>query len=109
MVAPALPSVAIQQHDRRFFLTRMRAKDLVTISYASVRGRDEEKGAVQRLLNPRRIDSIKDFTLAGGDYPNCIILNWVGRGSKLRFATGKLTIPLQDRAAQIIDGQHRVE
>jgi DNA sulfur modification protein DndB len=109
MAASSFNAVPITQGDRTFFLTKMRAKDLVQISYASVRGRDDEEGAVQRILNPRRIDSIKDFTLAGGDYPNCIILNWVGGAAKLRHKGGKLHIPLVDRAAQIIDGQHRVE
>lgn len=85
------------------------ARDLVQISYASVRNRDKEEGAVQRILNPRRIDSVKDFTLKGGDYPNCIILNWVDTHDKLKITGNKITVPLKDRAAQIIDGQHRVE
>ena len=74
-----------------------------------MRNRDDEEGAVQRLLNPRRIDSIKDFTLKGGDYPNCIILNWVDDKSSLQIKSGKLIVPIKDRVAQIIDGQHRVE
>ena len=85
------------------------ARDLVQISYASVRNRDDEEGAVQRLLNPRRIDSIKDFTLKGGDYPNCIVLNWVDKSHSLIIKAGKLIVPVKDRVAQIIDGQHRVE
>lgn len=103
------PAVTINQNKRKFFLTMLSAKDLVRISYASVRNRDDEEGAIQRLLNPRRIDSVKDFTLKGGDYPNCIILNWVDTVDKLKFSGTKLTIPLKDRASQIIDGQHRVE
>lgn len=109
MASRVFASVPIIQHQRQFYLTKMLARDLVLISYASVRGRDKEEGAVQRLLNPRRIDSIKDFTLAGGDYPNCIILNWVNEDSPIRIRSTKLTIPLKNRSAQIIDGQHRVE
>lgn len=85
------------------------ARELVQISYASVRNRDDEEGAVQRLLNPRRIDSIKDFTVKGGDYPNCIILNWVDEKDSLTMKAGKLLVPIKNRVAQIIDGQHRVE
>jgi len=70
---------------------------------------DREEGAVQRLLNPRRIESIKDFTINGGDYPNCIVLNWVDKTSRLKYAKGLLAVPIKDRMAQIIDGQHRVE
>lgn len=103
------PVVTVSQNNRQFFLTVLAARDLVQISYASVRNRDSEEGAVQRLLNPRRIDSIKDFTIKGGDYPNCIILNWVNATEKLKVSGGKIVIPLIDRSAQIIDGQHRVE
>jgi DNA sulfur modification protein DndB len=101
--------VVVSQNRREFFLTKLTAKDLVQISYASVRNKDTEVGAVQRLLNPRRIDSLKDFTIKGGDYPNCIILNWVDRKNKLRIQKGTLSVPISDRVAQIIDGQHRVE
>ena len=87
----------------------LRARDLIQISYASVRNRDQEEGAVQRLLNPRRIDSIKEFTLNGGDYPNCIVLNWVDTKDTLTVAKGLISVPIRDRVAQIIDGQHRVE
>jgi DNA sulfur modification protein DndB len=103
------PVVIISQNNRQFYLTMMCARDLVQISYASVRNRDDEEGAVQRLLSPRRIDSIKDFTINGGDYPNCIILNWVDDDHSLKVSNGTITIPVVDRAAQIIDGQHRVE
>ena len=101
--------VVVTQNARKFYLTMMRARDLIQISYASVRNRDVEEGAVQRLLNPRRIDSIKEFTLNGGDYPNCIVLNWVDVKNKLAVANKSITVPIRDRIAQIIDGQHRVE
>lgn len=103
------PVVVVSQNSRKFFLTMLRARDLVQISYASVRNRDAEEGAVQRLLNPRRIDSIKEFTVSGGDYPNCIILNWVDTKQVLSFKRGTIVVPIKDRVAQIIDGQHRVE
>ena len=103
------PVVVVSQNNRQFFLTMLRARDLVQISYASVRNRDAEEGAVQRLLNPRRIDSIKEFTINGGDYPNCIILNWVDGKQKLALNKGMIIVPIRDRVAQIIDGQHRVE
>jgi DNA sulfur modification protein DndB len=102
-------AVAVTQNNRTFWLTKLAARDLVNISYASVRNRDQEEGAVQRLLNPRRIDSLKDFTIRGGDYPNCIILNWVDTTRLLSFKKGVIGVPIISRVAQIIDGQHRVE
>ena len=102
-------AIEVAQNKRRFYLTRLQASDLTEISYASVRGRDEEEGAVQRVLNPRRIASLKEFTLAGGDYPNSIVLNWIDSANKLTFKAGKLSFGVSPRSAQIIDGQHRVE
>lgn len=43
----------------------LQVKDLVKISYVAVRGRDEEEGAVQRVLNRKRIASIKQYILDG--------------------------------------------
>lgn len=87
----------------------MSARVLVAISYAAVRRVDPEEGAVQRLLNTSRISSLKEFIVNGGDYPNCIILNWSDKTAHLKVADNKLSFELKERLAQIIDGQHRVE
>ena len=63
---------------------------------------------MQRILNPRRISQLKEFALAGGQYPNNIILNWVNKSKPLKAEDGKITIPSVERSAQIIDGQHRI-
>jgi DGQHR domain-containing protein len=102
------PFIELKQHDRVFLVTRLPAGLLSRISYASVRRVDQEEGAVQRVLNTRRIAAIKDFTLAGGDYPNSIVLNWVSRISPLLRNGNMLTVPDVARSAQLIDGQHRV-
>jgi DNA sulfur modification protein DndB len=99
--------IEVQQHDREFLLSSLPAGILTKISYASVRGHDDEPGAVQRFLNSRRISAIKDFTLGGGSYPNVVVLNWVN-DTPLERNSGYLTVPMIPRAAQLIDGQHRV-
>ena len=43
----------------------MRISDLLHIHYVAVRGVDDEEGAVQRILNKRRIKSIKEYVLDG--------------------------------------------
>lgn len=73
-----------------------------------MRGRDTEVGAIQRVLNTSRITGIKAFTLAGGDYPNAIVLNWVSTKNKLKRLTKEISFTDEDDSAQIIDGQHRV-
>jgi len=100
--------IEVRKGARRFLLTRLSASVITQISYAAVRGRSKEEGAIQRVLNPSRIGGIKDFTLAGGDYPNAIVLNWVNDTNKIVRASGKITFTDEPDSAQIIDGQHRV-
>jgi DGQHR domain-containing protein len=85
-------------------------RPLAKISYVSRRGIDEEQGAIQRVLNKRRINGIRDFLLNGGFFPNNIILN-VKSEANLSFDENENEISFlaNSRIAQIIDGQHRVE
>ncbi|MCA1939484.1 MAG: DGQHR domain-containing protein [Caenispirillum bisanense] len=108
MVDEFFPYVEISQHDKSFFLSRLNVRTLVKIAYASVRGVDSEPGAVQRVLNVRRISGIKDFTIAGGHYPASIVLNWVNKDQPIQATESGLSIPEVERSAQLIDGQHRV-
>src|SRR3989338_6278105 len=101
-------AIDIRQGNRRFFITKLPAQSVCAISYAAIRNVDEEEGSVQRLLNSRRVASIKDFTLEGGDFPNCIILNWVSKENPILHSSGSISFSEQPRSAQIIDGQHRV-
>ncbi len=100
--------VKVTQEKRSFFLTTMKASALARISYVSIRGKDSEEGAVQRTLNPMRINSLKDYALAGGDYAASIVLNWVNKKSSVSIKEGKQLLPIEANSAQIIDGQHRV-
>lgn len=102
------PHISITQGDRSFWLTKISAKDIVHISYVARRGETTEVGAVQRFLSPKRISKISEFALQGGDFPSCIILNWVNRDYPIKATTKSLTIPRRRQSAQIIDGQHRV-
>ena len=52
----------------------MKAKDLLPIQYVAVRGDSTEQGAVQRVLNKRRINDIKDFVLQGNSFVNSFVL-----------------------------------
>lgn len=101
-------AVAITQSHRTFFLTKMTAAKLTRISYASIRRQSDEEGAVQRILNTRRIANLKAFALNGGDYPGTVILNWVNDAHPIKSEGGKLLVPSVERSAQIIDGQHRI-
>ncbi|SUU53972.1 DGQHR domain-containing protein [Actinobacillus pleuropneumoniae] len=88
----------------------MTAKDLVHLHYVAVRGVDKEDGAVQRTLNTRRINDIKKFILEGHTFFNSFILNWTDKNFIPEINTKELTlsIPIINRGAQVIDGQHRI-
>jgi len=82
--------------------------DLIEITYVAVRGKSSEEGAVQRVLNRRRISQIRDFILDGNEFVNTFILNWTDSDNLPKIKKDTINIPLQGRRAQIIDGQHRI-
>lgn len=101
--------VEVKQGRSKFYLTKLQAGALAEISYASIRGKDSEEGAVQRILNTRRINSIADFAEKVGHFPSSIVLNWVNKTHPIKVNGASLSIPIAPRSAQLIDGQHRVE
>lgn len=104
----SMPFIPVKQMKRTFYLARITAKVLTDISYAAVWRIDEEEGAVQRVLDPKRISDVKQFVLKGGDYASGIILNWVSTENPLSEKNGELSFEVGARLAQLVDGQHRV-
>jgi DNA sulfur modification protein DndB len=102
------PFLSARQFNREFLLTTLPARLVAAVTYASVRGKDKEEGAIQRVLNTSRISGIKDFTLAGGDFPNAFVLNWVSQENILIKNGNIISFDDMTRSAQIIDGQHRI-
>jgi DGQHR domain-containing protein len=102
----SVEAIQLTQNDTTFYIGKINAAVLTRIAYASIRGIDQEDGAVQRILNTRRISSIKDYVLSVGHFPSSIILNW--KKDKISFSNGKITFVDEARTAQLIDGQHRV-
>lgn len=86
----------------------MKVRDLLQIQYVAPRGVSTEQGAVQRILNKKRITQIKDFVLLGNTFVNTFILNWTDSENLPKIKKDTLNIPLQGRRAQILDGQHRI-
>lgn len=91
------------------FTFPMKVKELVQLSYVAVRGRDKEEGAVQRVLNRSRISSIKQYILDGNMFVNTFVINWTDKGVTPIFLDNTVSFPLIYSAAQLIDGQHRLE
>lgn len=86
----------------------MTVSDLANISYVAVRGKDDEEGAVQRVLNKQRIASIKRYVLDGNMFVNTFVLNWTNTKDMPIVSENSITLPLVYSSAQLIDGQHRL-
>lgn len=86
----------------------MKVKDVVSIYYVAVRGVDKEEGAVQRVLNIRRINDIKEFILGGRTFFNSFILNWTEVNFQPEIQEEVISLPISVSSAQVIDGQHRI-
>lgn len=86
----------------------MKVRDVITIYYVAVRGVDSEEGAVQRVLNRRRISDIKEFILNGHTFFNSFIFNWTDKNYKPEMKDGDICIPIVNSSVQVIDGQHRI-
>lgn len=86
----------------------MKAKDLLPIQYVAIRGGSTEQGAVQRVLNKRRINDIRDFVLQGNSFVNSFILNWTDNINPPKIKKEGIVLPLQGRRVQMLDGQHRI-
>lgn len=102
------PYQPVTQKRKSFLTTTMTLGTLAKISYAAIRGQSNEEGAVQRVLNIKRISSIRDFTLSEGDYPGSVILNWVSKENPLIKEGGFIKFNDVEYSAQLIDGQHRM-
>lgn len=87
----------------------MTVKDLANISYVAVRGKDTEEGAVQRVLNRQRIMSIKNYVLDDNLFVNTFVINWTYTKSLPLITEAEIELPIIYGAAQLIDGQHRLE
>ena len=95
-------------HEKEIYTFSMKIKDLLSIYYVAARGVSTEQGAVQRILNKRRIDDIKNFILEGNLFVNTFIINWTDNTDEPKIKKETLNIPLDGRRAQVLDGQHRI-
>lgn len=102
--------ITIDVQGEHLYTFSLKVKDLITISYVAVRGRDNEEGAVQRVLNKKRISSICQYVLDGNMFLNTFIVNWNDDNFIPEFIDEHtVKIPLANSVAQLIDGQHRLE
>lgn len=83
-------------------------KNIIPVAYVAARGQSEEAGAVQRVLNKRRISSIARFVAEGNTFYTPIFLNWTNTET-IHISDKEIKFSLSVQSAQVIDGQHRLE
>ena len=94
--------------DTLAYIFMMKVRDLQYIKYIAVRGRDNEEGAVQRVLSPIRLKSIEEYVLKGNTFYTPFFLNWTNQDHGIKVENGIIAIPLVPNSAQVLDGQHRL-
>ncbi len=100
--------VETQFAEHKIYTFAMRVGDLLPLQYVASRGVSTEQGAVQRILNKSRVDAICKFVLGGNTFVNTFILNWTDTQYLPKVKKETLSLPLQGRFAQMLDGQHRI-
>ncbi|OEE17294.1 hypothetical protein OAY_10630 [Vibrio cyclitrophicus ZF205] len=86
----------------------MKVKDVLPLYYVAIRGRDSEEGAIQRVLNTRRISSIKTYVLDGNTFFSSFVMNWTNEDNPIQYGNEKVSFPPLKESMQVIDGQHRL-
>lgn len=97
-------AIEIKQGDYVFYVFKMPSNMLKKIAYVSRRTLNNREG-IQRQLSSVRLRKIGKYIQSDTSvFPNSIIVSF----HKLNFDKNKITIPLKNNAAFIIDGQHRL-
>lgn len=112
----SLDAFKITQQIGEFFVAKIKAAELVSLTYSDVRELQEEREVetylgIQRPLNERRAKEIQEYVKNyDAAFPSSIILhvdeeyiNWDSNANKLVFEFGEDLSP-----AKILDGQHRI-
>jgi len=87
---------------------KVAVKEILPLYYVAVRGKTEEKAAVQRVLSTKRISDISNYVLAGNMFLNTFILNWANEECSLLINNTEIKIPKINASLQVLDGQHRL-
>lgn len=90
------------------YVFSIKVKDVLPLYYVAVRGKSNEIGAVQRVLNVRRITDISNYVLSGNMFLNTFILNWSNVDTDLIINDTEIKIPKIASSLQVLDGQHRL-
>jgi len=113
-----VPATKGKMGKRTFYNFLMRPADLLKVAYVSHKAsrNADDLEAYQRMLKPKRLQSIAKYIDGGGQFPTNIVINMKSKKG-LRFdqrekvgdsAFGVLSLPPRYASCWIIDGQHRL-
>lgn len=94
--------------DIEAYVFKVPVKEILPLYYVAVRGKNDEKAAVQRVLSVKRIGEISNYVLSGNMFLNTFILNWANDKNHLAINENELKIPKIPASLQVLDGQHRL-
>jgi DGQHR domain-containing protein len=100
-----VPAIPVQQGQHVFYLFTMPASKLFRLLQINQRSEDKREG-YQRILSPSRVKSIERYIVAGRRVPGAIIAAF-DQGSFDPDAR-ILTLPKDENAGWVVDGQHRL-
>ena len=107
--AVGIKVLTVKQPIGEFYVGVTRANEVISICSAKERIRDtlEEYIGIQRPLNPRRVEEIKNYVKTwDASFPNSVIL--AINPNYYFFDDGSIYIKKDENSANIIDGQHRL-
>lgn len=102
-----IPVMRLEQGGYEFFVGAYSAKALLSVAFVQAR---EEGEGVQRILSAVRLKEIGRYLTSSrqpGLLPNSVILS-LGETCRFDRRTSELVIPIRDRQAFVVDGQHRL-
>lgn len=94
--------------DINAYVFKVAVKEIIPLYYVAVRGKNDEEGAVQRVLSAKRIGDIANYVLKGNMFLNTFILNWANNEQEIEIGTDYIKIPKIPASLQVLDGQHRL-
>lgn len=94
--------------DIKAYVFKIAVKEIIPLYYVAVRGKNNEEGSVQRILNTKRINDISNYVLKGNMFLNTFILNWANNEQEIVINQDCIKIPKVPASLQVLDGQHRL-
>ena len=104
-----LRAIKLEQNGKEFYLFKIKAKELLSISYFNSRESDRKNG-IQRTLQQERAKAISEYLESENSVlANSLLVNFKESNVSFNEDTQEIEIQKDKDVAFIIDGQHRLK